>query len=394
MIEFKITKKSKKSNARLGVLKTPHGVIKTPAFVPVATQATIKALTNDQVEKTNSQIFISNTFHLHFKPGEKIIKSTGGIHNFSNIKKPIMTDSGGFQVFSLGFGQDLGVGKIVKFFPGKEEKSNIPSIKKGQQPKYLKITDEGVFFRSPVNGDKEFIGPKESIKIQKDIGADIMFAFDECTPPFSTRKYIEKSLERTHDWAKICIKERGKGKQALFGIVQGSNFKDLREQSAKFINSLGFDGFGIGGDLGESKSDTKKILSWTLPHLDESKPRHLLGIGHIEDMEPIIKSGVDTFDCIVPTHYARRGIAFVCAGRLNLGQTKFLKDKKPLDSKCGCMVCKNYKRSYISHLVRAKEIAGMSLITLHNLYFFNAYVEKIRQKIKEGKILFFFLVVL
>ncbi|MBU1091659.1 tRNA guanosine(34) transglycosylase Tgt [Patescibacteria group bacterium] len=387
MIEFRITKKSKKSHARLGVLKTPHGEIKTPAFVPVATQAVIKTLTNEQVEKTGSQILISNAFHLRFKPGEKIVKSSGGIHKFMNWKKPLMTDSGGFQVFSLGFGRDTGVGKILKYFPGQSKEK----IKKGQQPKFLKITDKGVYFRSPVNGDKIFIGPKESIKIQEDIGADIIFAFDECTSPLTNRKYIEKSLKRTHNWAKICIKEHKKAilpadRQALFGIVQGSHFKDLREKSAKFINSLGFDGFGIGGDLGESKKDTKNILNWAIPHLDESKPRHLLGIGHIEDMELIIKSGVDTFDCIAPTHYARRGIAFTSSGKINLRQTKFLKDRKFLDSKCDCFVCKNHKRSYISHLIRAKEITGMSLLTFHNLYFFNSYVEKIREKIEKDKI--------
>ncbi|MBU1178982.1 tRNA guanosine(34) transglycosylase Tgt [Patescibacteria group bacterium] len=377
MIEFKILKKSKKSGARLGLLKTAHGEVETPSLVPVATQAVVKTLTSEEAARAGTQILIANTFHLHLKPGEKVIKLAGGIHKFMNWQKPLMTDSGGFQVFSLGFGRDLGVGKILKYFPGGKKEIVV----KHQQPKFLKITDRGVWFRSPVDGRKIFLGPKESMKIQKQIGADIVFAFDECTPPMASRDYVEKSLERTHQWAEICIKEKNSS-QALFGIVQGSNFKDLRQQSAKFINFLGFDGFGIGGDLGTSKSDTKKILNWVLPHLDEDKPRHLLGIGHPEDIEPIIKNGIDLFDCIAPTHYARRGIAFVDSGRLNMNQSKFLNDKKSLDSKCGCFVCQNYKRNYIFHLFKAKEITGMSLLTFHNLFFMNASIAKIRQKIK------------
>ncbi len=380
-MEFKIQKKSKKSRARLGILKTSHGVIQTPCLVPVATQAVIKTLNSEEVEQTKSQILICNTFHLHLKPGESIVKNSRGLHSFMNWKRPLMTDSGGFQVFSLGFGKDSGVGKILKYFPGKESEE----VKKNQQPKQIKITSDGVYFRSPLGGDKLFLGPKESIKIQEKLGADIIFAFDECTSPLTSRKYVEDSLKRTHKWAEICLKTK-KSKQALFGIVQGSHLKELREKSSKFINSLDFDGFGIGGDLGKSKKTMKDILNWVMPNLRDSKPRHLLGIGYLEDIENVIKAGIDTFDCTVPTHYARRGIVFVSKGKLNLNQTKFLKDKKPLDSKCSCFVCQKYKRNYISHLIRAKEITGMKLLTFHNLYFFNTFVENIRNKIKENKI--------
>lgn len=378
MIEFKVLKKSKKSRARLGLLKTEHGVVETPCLVPVATQAVIKTLTSEEAKETKSQILICNTFHLHLKPGEEVVKKSSGLHNFMNWGKPLMIDSGGFQVFSLGFGKDFNVGKILKYFPGQQQEK----IKQGQQPKLLKITQDGVFFQSPLDGKKLFLGPKESIKIQEKLGADIIFAFDECTSPLADKKYIEKSLERTHKWEKICLEEK-KSKQALFGIIQGSHFKDLRETSAKFINSLGFAGYGIGGDLGKSKEDMKKILDWTIPHLDEKKPRHLLGIGYLEDIEEIIKSGIDLFDCTVPTHYARRGVAFTSEDKLDLNKSNFLKDKNPIDKKCACPTCQNYKRNYITHLLRAGEMTAFKLLTFHNLYYFNTFVEKIRDKIKN-----------
>ncbi|MBM4402364.1 MAG: tRNA guanosine(34) transglycosylase Tgt [Candidatus Cloacimonetes bacterium] len=380
MIKFKILKKSKKSRARLGLLKTERGVIETPCLVPVATRAVVKTLTSQEVKETKTQILIANTFHLHLKPGEEIIKGAGGLHRFMNWHSSLMTDSGGFQVFSLGFGRDLGIGKVLKYFPGHEKEI----IKKKEQPKSIKISQNGVYFQSPNNGEKLFLGPKESIKIQEKLGADIIFAFDECTSPLSGYDYVKDSLERTHYWAKICL-ETKKSKQAIFGIVQGSRFKKLRQQSAEFINSLSFDGFGIGGDLGRNKQEMKKILDWTTPLLREEKPRHLLGIGYLKDIENIIKSGIDLFDCTVPTHYARRGIAFVGSGKLNLKQPKFLNDNESLDKKCFCPVCRNYKKTYISHLIRAKEITGLKLLTLHNLYFFNTFVENLREKIRRGK---------
>ena len=399
MIEFRILKNSKKSGARIGILKTPHGEIETPALVPVATQAVVKTLTSEEARAAKCQILIANTFHLRLKPGEKIIKSSGGLHKFMNWQRPLMTDSGGFQVFSLGFGHDLGVGKVLGFFPGpsfakaSEGKRNIV-IDKNAQPTKVKITSQGAYFKSPITGEKLFLGPKESIKIQEALGADIIFAFDECTPPFSTRDYVKKAVKRTHDWARICVAvhrnppslKLRRARQALFGIVQGSKYKDLRQESAQYINSLGFDGFGIGGDLGESKKDMAKILSWIIPNLDAKKLRHMLGIGQLDDMENIVKSGIDLFDCTVPTHYARRGIAFINRDKINLNRSVFLKDKKPLDSKCDCFVCQNYKRNYIAHLWKAKEITAMRLLTFHNLYFFNTFVETLRQKIKNNQI--------
>jgi len=389
MIEFKILKKSKKSRARLGLLKTEHGVIETPCLVPVATQAVIKTLDSKEAEKTKSQILIANTFHLHLKPGEEIIKKSGGLHKFMNWQRPLMTDSGGFQVFSLGFGKDFGLSKITKHRP-----SQLITI--GQQPKLLKITDDGVLFISFLDGKKIFLGPKESIKIQEKLGADIIFAFDECTSPNADYKYTKKSLLRTNKWAKICLKVKktkqapyracsGAG-QAIFGIIQGGKYLDLRIESARSINALGFDGFGIGGEFGDDKKSMVLMLKKIIPELSENKPRHLLGIGYLEDIELIIKGGVDIFDCNVPTHYARRGIAFTSGGKFDMNKSTFLNDKKPLDKKCACSTCQDYSRAYITHLLRAKEITAFNLITFHNLYFFNSFVEKIRNKIKEGKI--------
>ena len=380
-INFKILKKSNKSKARLGVIETENGTVETPCFVPVATQAVIKTLDSKEVEETKSQILISNTFHLHLKPGEKLVDKAGGIHKFMNWKKPLMTDSGGYQVFSLGFGTDYGLGsKILK---ANAEKGEI--IKLNAQPSGIKINSDGVIFKSPVNGDTLFIGPKESIKIQEKIGADIIFAFDECTAPLAEHEYVKKSLEKTHKWAEICLKAK-KSKQALYGIVQGSKFKELRIGSAKIIGAMDFDGFGIGGEFGDDKKKMAEMLGWVVDELPEKKPRHLLGVGYLEDMEFIIKAGADTFDCTVPTHYARRGIAFTSEGKINLKQTKFLKKNEPLDKGCVCSVCQNYKKDYICHLLKAGEITGMKLLTFHNLFYFNTFAEEIRNKIKRSEI--------
>jgi tRNA-guanine transglycosylase len=294
----------------------------------------------------------------------------------------------------LGFGRDLGVGKhSIKYYPGKVEQA----INRGAQPNHVRMTEEGVHFRSPMTGAELFLSPETSIGIQQQLGADIMYAFDECPPPGATHTYMKQSLARTHRWAKRSLDART-SKQALYGIVQGADFEDLRKEGAEFITKMDFDGFGIGGDIGESKDESRKILKWVIPLLDQKRPRHLLGMGHIEDIELIIKGGVDTFDCTVPTHYARRGIAFVSKksgdrargtgsaheGRVDFSKAALLKDKGPIDAECECMVCQKYRRNYIAHLIRANEITGGALLTFHNLFFFNAYVAKMREKIAKG----------
>lgn len=384
MIKFQILKQSKKSRARLGILKTPHGEVETPSLVPVATRAAVKTLTSNEAIEAGSQLLITNTFHLHLKPGEKIVKSAGGLHEFMQWPRPLMTDSGGYQVFSLGFGRDHTLGKLSKHTPASKEKS----IHAGARAADIRIKERGVLFKSPIDGREIFMGPKESIAIQERLGADIMFSFDECTPSTVSKAYARHALDQNHRWAVESLRAR-KGKQALFGIVHGSRFRDMRTESAKYINSLGFDGYGIGGDLGDVAKEKRtmiNILRWTTPHLDEQKPRHLLGIGLLEDMERIVKEGIDLFDCTVPTRSARHGLAYTSKGRIDLTKAVFLRDKKPLDPKCSCRICATYKKNYIAHLMRAGEPTGARLLTIHNLHYFNAFVAEIRQKIKNGKI--------
>lgn len=378
MFEFKILKRSKKSRARLGVISTPHGEIETPAFIPVATRATVRTLESDEVAEAGAQMLICNTYHLHVAPGEKNVKRAGGLHEFMQWKKPLMTDSGGFQVFSLGFGTDHGVGKILK----EEPERRIPE---GTQPTNIKITEDGVHFRSPVDGTELFLGPKESIRIQEALGADIIFAFDECPSPLANEKYMRRSLEMTHRWAAMCIKAH-KTKQALYGIVQGGSFKSMRAESAKIIGAMPFQGFGIGGEFGYDKRSLKKMLSDVHDLLPENKPRHVLGVGHPEDFPYIASAGGDTFDCIAPTHYARRGVIFTSKGRFDIRNRRYLTDQKPLDSKCKCDICKTYSRAYICHLMRAHEMTGMKLTSYHNLHFFNAEAQRLRTRIKNDEL--------
>ena len=378
MISFRILTQSKKSRARLGLLKTSHGDVETPTLVAVATQAAVKAMTVDQVIATGTQMLIANTYHLHLRPGEDIIRRSGGVHGFMNWRRPLMTDSGGFQVFSLGFGKDFGITKMAK-------NAHRPEIRPGSQPSNIKIGKDGVTFRSPVDGTKLFLDPKESMRIQAALGADIAFAFDECPPPIATRTYHEESLGRTHRWAEESIQHHAKN-QALYGIIQGGKYPELRRKSAQFIGALPFDGFGIGGEFGPNRNERARMLKAVFRELPAERPRHLLGTGYPEDILSSIKAGVDTFDSIVPTHYARRGIAFTANGRLDLKKRSFLKDRRPVDPTCSCPTCQNYSRGYLSHLLRAHELTPLTLLTFHNLFWFHARIADIRKKIRQGKI--------
>lgn len=369
MFKFTISKKLK--NARTGVIKTPHGTIKTPAFIPVGTKATVKTLTSDDIKKIGFSSLLANTYHLMLQPGSKIIKKMGGLSGFMNFNGATFTDSGGYQVFSLGKGMAYSVGKITK---NKKEVG-----KKGKS--LVKITDKGVEFRSHLDGKKIFMRPEDSIRIQEEIGADIIFAFDECTSPTDTRAYLEKSLERTHEWAKRCLKAHKKKSQALFGIVQGGDYKILREKSAQFIGSLPFHGFGIGGSFG--KKEMLKVLDWTCPLLPENKPRHMLGIGVIEDIFEAVERGVDTFDCVEPTRLGRHGTLLTKNGRMRILSAKYKTDKKPIETSCNCELCSNYSRAYLHHLFKSNEILGMRLATIHNLTFMHNMMEGIRKSINN-----------
>ncbi|MDD4989840.1 MAG: tRNA guanosine(34) transglycosylase Tgt [Candidatus Pacebacteria bacterium] len=402
-MEFEITKKSKKSRARLGVIKTAHGVLHTPAFFPVATKATVKTLTSQDIKEIGFEGILANTYHLHLQPGEKIIKKMGGLHKFMDFNGVIATDSGGFQVFSLGKGISHNTSKFAKSDTASDDRPIL------YQRPLVKITEQGVYFKSHLDGSGQFLSPEKSIQIQQDLGADIIFAFDECTSPKETQEYTKKAMERTHRWAirclqaanspnskcknqnaKLNLKIKNCEKQGLFGIIQGGKYKKLRKQSAKFIGNLDFDGFGIGGSFGSSYGDSKKnlfeVLNLTIPLLLQEKPRHLLGIGHLEDLEKAIKSGIDLFDCVHPTRVARHGVALTSQGEINITKAVFSKNKSPLDKKCACPTCQNHSKAYLCHLLRAGEITGMRLLTFHNLWSFKQFIDNIRKKVENNKI--------
>ncbi len=373
---IKILKKDKKSKARLGLVKTPHGNIHTPALFPVAIKATVKSLTPEDVKDIGFEAILANTYHLYLQPGSKLIKKMGGLHKFMNWPGPISTDSGGFQVFSLGAALGTSIGKLFKGEEGLTSKSSRAN-------KLSKVDEDGVTFTSHIDGSKHRFTPEASIKIQENLGADIIFAFDECTSPLDDYDYTKKSMERTHRWAKRCLKAKKRKDQALFGIVQGGLFEDLRKESAKFIGSLPFDGFGIGGSFG--KQEMKNALNWIIPHLPDSKPRHLLGIGYLDDIKSSVKCGIDLFDCVYPTRIARHGTLLTGKGEINILNAKYKDDKKPIMNNCQCYTCRNYTRSYIHHLFKAKEMLAARLATYHNLWFMARFMEGIREKIKEDK---------
>lgn len=391
--EFKIQKKHKGCAARAGIFHTSHGDIETPIFVPVATQASIKAVPPRDIKEMNIGVILSNTYHLYLRPGDKIVKKLGSLHKFMGWDRPIMTDSGGFQVFSLGFGLEHGVGKIANIFPDEEKKKNRPVG--GERKNFVKINEDGATFTSHIDGSLHKFTPERSIEIQQNLGADIILAFDECTSPLASKKYTKEAMERTHRWAKRCLTKfknsnsKLQNKQTLFGIVQGGEYEDLRKISAKFISSLDFGGIAVGGSLGKSKGDMHKILNWTVPLLPDEKPRHLLGIGGVEDFFECIERGIDSFDCVAPTREARNGALMTKSGRLNILKTVYKVDKNPVEKDCGCYTCKNFSKAYLRHLFVARELLAYQLATIHNIYFTYNLVRKIRQSILDGSFLKF-----
>jgi queuine tRNA-ribosyltransferase len=389
---FAVKKRASGSLARTGEITTPHGGVMTPAFVGVATRGTIKAVEPAALADIGLQILISNTYHLHLRPGEGAIASLGGLHRFSGWDGPMMTDSGGFQIFSLGAGKEQGVGKIASIFPNEQTAS-----KRREGTSLVRLSEIGAEFRSIVDGSPRTFTPEFVIQAQRRIGADIILPLDECTSPLHDKDYTRRAMERTHRWARRAVAAdrllRGDAgypnpDAVLFGIVQGGAYRDLREESARFIASLGFRGFAIGGSLGRSKADMLRVLEWTTPALPEDRPRHLLGIGEIEDIFSAVERGIDTFDCAAPTRLARNGTVFVRGEprhRINLRNARFKEDDDPIDPSCDCPTCRSHSRAYLRHLCRAGEVSFYRLATIHNLRFLVRMMHEIRRALAAGR---------
>jgi len=383
---FKELHKDTKTNARLGIISTDHGTIETPIFMPVGTQATVKSLSPDEIKQIGSQIILANTYHLHLRPQEDLIDRFGGLHKFMKWDGPMLTDSGGFQVFSLGKGFN-------------EEGSEHESL--------AMIDEEGVNFKSHIDGSNHRFTPEIAIDIQHKLGADIIMAFDECTPDTATEVYAKEALERTHRWAKQSLDAHNKEtnrhgyRQYIFGIIQGAKHKDLRIESTKEICSLGFDGIAIGGEsIGYNMEATNEILSWVMPLIPSDKPRYTMGVGyHPLDLFTVVAHGVDMFDCVAPTRIARNGALYVrpktynalkdslesnAPLRINIRNARFKDDTGPIDPECDCQTCTTFTRAYVHHLFDANELLAFRLATIHNLRFFLKQMEDIREAIKEG----------
>ena len=388
-MQFKIEKKLKNSLGRAGILETPHGVIHTPAFVAVGTKGTVKSLNPEQVRAVGSEVVLANTYHLFLQPGDEIVSKAGGLGKFMNWQGadgnigPTMTDSGGFQVFSLGAAYGKDMSKVLKIT---DPSLMIPErFDDSDAPRLAKIGNDGVSFKSHLDGSIHYITPEKSIQIQHNLGADIIFAFDECTSPAEDFKYQEEALERTHAWAKRCLEEHQKlnkeNKISLFGIVQGGREESLRKRSAEFMKNLEFDGFGIGGSF--AKEDMSTAVKWVNEILPEEKPRHLLGIGEPEDLFMGIENGVDLFDCVAPTRLGRNGTIYTKKGKIIIMNKQFRDDYTPIEADCECYSCQNYTRAYVAHLFHGKEMLAGTLASIHNLYFIVNLVKNIRQSILD-----------
>lgn len=380
---FKIIKKDPHSRARTGYLETPHGVIATPTYIIVGTHGQVKCLTAKMLSSVKTQAIIANTYHLwqNHRDSEGGLTSLPRVHDLLGQSWPIMTDSGGFQVFSLGFSREHGIGKISNIFPAHQAEFKRQFV---PEKNLVRVTEEGVFFATS-RGPEQFLGPGLSINIQEALGADIVLAFDECTSPLHSYDYTRQALNRTHRWAKICLDSKISNRQLLFGIVQGGEFQDLRETSARFIASLPFQGIAIGGSLGKSKNDAFEVLKWTIPLLGEERPRHFLGIGQIEDLFEGVERGIDTFDCVIPTREARHGRLWTSQGHYDITKAIYQTDSSPLEQHCQCPSCLTISRSQLHAFFKTKDQRAGQYATIHNVYFFNRLMEQMREAINEGR---------
>lgn len=351
-VHYELIKECSRTGARLGKLHTPHGVFNTPMFMPVGTQATVKTLSPEELYEMGAQVILSNTYHLFLRPGHELVRTAGGLHKFMNYQRGMLTDSGGFQVFSLGA--------------------------------MRKIREEGVTFRSHIDGSKKFLSPEIATQIQEALGADIAMAFDECIPYPADFEYAKASTERTSRWAKRCLETHTREDQSLFGIVQGGMYPELRKLSAEALTEMDFAGYGIGGlSVGEPKPMMYDILGQTTCHLPKNKARYLMGVGTPDCMVEAVALGVDMFDCVYPTRVARNGTAMVPEGRLVVRNAAYAEDFRPIDERCNCYTCRNFSRAYIRHLFHAKEIFALRLLTIHNLYFLLDFARKMQEAIKN-----------
>jgi queuine tRNA-ribosyltransferase len=374
---------NKQPLGRVGVITTPHGDIKTPAFIPVGTKATVKSVLPESIKDLDAQAVLSNAYHLYLQPGSDVVDEAGGLGSFMNWSGPTFTDSGGFQVLSLG----VGYKKVIAMDATTVQADDVMATDKDR---LAHVDDDGVTFKSHLDGSMHRFTPEVSMQVQHKIGADIIFAFDECTTLLNTRNYQEKSLDRTFAWAKRCISEHEKltiershrPYQALFGVVQGAQYEDLRRKAAQDLATLNFDGFGIGGALDKNKLGT--IVNWVNEELPVNKPRHLLGIGEPDDLFVGVENGADTFDCVAASRVARNNAVYGLDGRFNISVSAFKRDLSPIDESCGCYTCKNYTKAYLNHLIKGKEMLSSTLLTIHNEYFIVNLVAKMRQCIIDG----------
>lgn len=383
---FRVLKNDRGSRARLGKIRTPHGDIDTPYLVPVATCASVRALSSGDLVDLGAQCALANTYHLALRPGADLVRKFGGLAGFMRFPRPFFTDSGGFQAFSLGAGKAHGVNKLGTIFPGRAEAG-------AESPVLARVTEEGVSFRSIYDGSSHFLDAKASMRLQSDLGADLIMAFDECTSPLADYDYTRRALARTHRWAEASLAHHDP-RQGLYGIVQGGWFRDLREESTDFILARPFFGIAIGGSLGKSKDDMHEILDWVVPRLDR-RPRHLLEIGGIDDLFLCVERGIDTFDCVTPTRQARRGILYLSPAsggtpankfRMQLKTARYREDEAPIDPACSCPTCRVYSRAYLRHLFMANELSFFRLATLHNVAFVLDLMARIRRALRENRL--------
>jgi tRNA-guanine transglycosylase len=367
------------------VLSTPHGTVETPFLCVVGTAGSVKGVTPDELREVGASVLLANTYHLFLRPGADVVRQLGGLHRFMGWDGPIVTDSGGFQIFSLGSGLEHGVGKQIGMFP--DESSASGRKPRGQAARLVRVDDDGATFTSHIDGSRQRITPETSMAVQEALGADIVLAFDEPTSPLHDADYSRVAMQRTHRWARRCLDARTRRDQALYGIVQGGAYEQLRTESARFIGGLPFDGVAIGGSLGKSKADMHAVLAWSLPYLPAQWPRHLLGIGEPEDLLSCAARGIDQFDCVAPTRLGRHGLLYTHTGKLLITRPEFREDAGVIEDGCGCYTCRGgFSRGYLRHLFVANELLAYTLASLHNLYFILELMAQIRSAIRAERL--------